>query len=94
MKIKIKNIIAYKKKADDTILNFLNRILNIGRQEWGKVNLCFSLKFFYYGGHVIGHTVLISMFAKRIGIENLPFLFIADALFNDPCDFIFCKISK
>jgi len=62
------------------IENMISYVFNIGRHEWLKVSLCWWQKFFVGASHVVGHTILIAMFAKRIGVENLPYLFIADAL--------------
>ena len=70
-----------KTKRDNILdLHFFNHLLNIGQHEWGRVNFSWILKFFLVVGHVLGHTILVSMFAKRLGIENLPYLFIAHAL--------------
>lgn len=62
------------------IENLISYVFNIGRHEWLKVSLCWLQKFFIGASHVIGHTILIALFAKRIGVENLPYLFIADAI--------------
>lgn len=60
--------------------NIISYTLNIGRSEWLIVFLCWLQKFAICASHVVGHTILIALFAKRIGVENLPYLFIADAL--------------
>jgi len=70
------NARSTKKKT----LGILNRLLNISPEEWPKVSYSFLLKLFFHSGHVIGHTVLLSMFAQRLGIDKLPYLFIIDAI--------------
>jgi len=57
-------------------INFINSLMNVGSHEWPRVVYCFLLKFFVDSGKVVGHTILLSMVATRLGIENLPIVLV------------------
>lgn len=61
-------------------VTFINRILNVGSNEWPRIMLGWLLHFFLRAGFVVGWTVTIAMFINRIGIEFLPYLFVLSAL--------------
>lgn len=53
-----------------------NRVLNVSPHEWPKVVFCFLLKLFADTGKVIGHTVILTLVASRLGVALLPYAFI------------------
>ncbi len=57
-----------------------NRILNVGKNEWPRIALAWTLNLCLRAGFVIGWTATIAMFINRIGIERLPYLFVLNAL--------------
>jgi len=59
---------------------FINNITNIASHEWPRVIYCFLLKFFVDTGKVIGHTILLSMVASRLGIRNLPLVLVVSGV--------------
>ena len=59
---------------------FLNRMFNVGRKEWPRIILAWSLNLFLRMGFVMGWTITIAMFIHRVGVERLPFLLILNAL--------------
>lgn len=59
---------------------FFNRMVNIGKQEWPRVILAWSINLCLRAGFVIGWTVTVGMFIHRMGIEALPYLFVLNAL--------------
>ncbi len=61
-------------------VSFLNRILNVGKNEWPRIIIAWSLNLFLRAGFVMGWTVTIAMFINRIGVEYLPYLFVLNAL--------------
>lgn len=61
-------------------LAFINRILNVGTNEWPRIVLGWCLHLFLRIGFVMGWTVTIALFINRIGIERLPYLFVLNAL--------------
>jgi len=67
-------------KTKQISFNFLNRLLNIAPHEWPKVIYCFLLKFFADTGKVIGHTVILSLAATRLGVSYLPIIFIVTGI--------------
>ncbi len=60
-------------------LNFINKILNISDHEWPRVFVSWVITFFLRVGFIVGWTVTIAMFVNRIGIANLPLLFLINA---------------
>src|SRR3989339_466946 len=60
--------------------SFLGKLLNISEHEWPRVIVAWVITFFLRVGFIIGWTVLMSMFINRMGIEQLPLLFIANAI--------------
>lgn len=60
--------------------SLLNRILNVGKNEWPRIIIAWSLQLFLRAGFVMGWTVTIAMFVNRMGIETLPYLFVMNAL--------------
>jgi len=60
--------------------SLINRVLNVGKNEWPRIILAWSLSLFLRAGFVIGWTATIAMFINRIGINSLPYLFVLNAL--------------
>lgn len=60
--------------------SLLNRILNVGKNEWPRIIIAWSLQLFLRAGFVMGWTITIAMFVNRMGIESLPYLFVMNAL--------------
>jgi HEAT repeat protein/MFS family permease len=61
-------------------VSLLNRLLNVGKNEWPRIVVAWSLQLFLRAGFVMGWTVTIAMFINRMGIETLPYLFVINAL--------------
>lgn len=61
-------------------LTYLSKLLNISEHEWPRVIVSWIITFFLRTGFIIGWTVMIAMFVNRIGIDQLPLLFIINAL--------------
>ncbi len=61
-------------------VNFISKLLNINGHEWPRVIVSWIVTFFLRVGFVVGWTVVIAMFVNRMGIEQLPLLFIINAL--------------
>jgi len=60
--------------------NFLGKLLNISEHEWPRVIVSWVITLFLRIGFIIGWTVIMSMFINRIGIEQLPLLFVVNAI--------------
>lgn len=61
-------------------LELFNRAANVSSHEWPRILLAWSVNFFLRAGFVVGWTVTVAMFINRLGIEQLPYLFVLNAL--------------
>ncbi|EKD48228.1 MAG: ATP/ADP translocase-like protein [uncultured bacterium] len=71
-----------------------SKLLNIGKHEWPRVIVCWIITFFLRVGFIVGWTVVIAMFVNRMGIIQLPFLFILHAFLVIAGTLIFSGIIR
>ena len=65
-----------------SLLRIINRLFNLSSaNEWARVGIAWSLKFFFQIAAVMGMTIITAMFVDKLGLENLPFLYIFSAIF-------------
>lgn len=60
---------------------WINKLFNVGRHEWPRITIAWCLKLFTHITYIMGWTFLVALFVSKKGIENLPLLFVANALF-------------
>ncbi len=63
-------------------MRYLNNLFDIRQGEWHRVLLLYGLSFLLNMSVVWGQAASESLFLKRIGVEYLPLMFIADAILN------------
>lgn len=61
-------------------VKLFSKLLNISEHELPRVIASWVIMLFLRVGFVVGWTVVIAMFVNRMGIANLPFLFITHAI--------------
>lgn len=64
------------------IVAFLSKILNILPHEWPRVAIAWTISVFARIGYIMGWTVITAIFVYRLGIEKLPYLYIAYGAFT------------
>lgn len=57
-----------------------SQIFNIGKKEWPRVLVSWSLMFLTRFGFIVGWSVLIATFLSKVGINLLPLLFLVNAV--------------
>ncbi len=60
---------------------FLNRILNVSHNEWGRITASWILRFLLQTSTVLGFILMTAFFVEQQGIERLPLLFVLESLF-------------
>jgi len=58
----------------------LSQIFNIGKKEWPRVTVAWSMMFLVRFGFIVGWSVLIATFLSKVGINLLPVLFLVNAM--------------
>ncbi len=61
--------------------HFFTRILNISPHEFSRVFLSWILKFVLHTATILGFTIILALFVGDMGLENLPYLYIFQAIF-------------
>lgn len=61
------------------MIQTLYRKLGIAAHEKSRVKVAWFMRFLYQIGFVVSWTIVIALFVERFGIENLIFLFLAEA---------------
>lgn len=64
------------------ISDLLSKVCGILPNEWPRVLLSWTISLCSRTGYVIGWTVITAIFVYKMGIANLPFLYVAYALFS------------
>ena len=62
------------------IIKKVNKILNLSEREWPRVAVAFSMTFLTRFGFIIGWSAMLATFLTKVGIEQLPILFLANAM--------------
>lgn len=62
------------------MIQTLYKKLGIAAHEKARVKVAWLMRFLYQIGFVVSWTIIIALFVERFGIENLIFLFLADAV--------------
>lgn len=70
---------APQKKTINT--QFINKVLNVSKNEWGRIVEAWMLRIFFQIGFVIGWTMMTAMVVNELGITFLPFLYVANGVF-------------
>lgn len=63
-------------------MRYLNNLFDIREGEWHRLLLLYGLAFLLNMSVVWGQAASEALFLKRIGVEYLPLMFIADAILN------------
>ncbi|MEI7511581.1 MAG: HEAT repeat domain-containing protein [Candidatus Peregrinibacteria bacterium] len=61
--------------------HLLTRVLNIAPHEFRRVSISWILKFVLHTATILGFTVILALFVGDMGLENLPYLYIFQAIF-------------
>lgn len=59
----------------------INRVLNVSKNEWGRILEAWMLRIFFQIGFVIGWTMMTAMVVNELGITFLPYLYVVNGVF-------------
>lgn len=62
------------------VVALISRLLNVGKKEFPRITIAWTLHLLLRTGFVMGWTVTVAMFINRVGIESLPYLLVLNAL--------------
>ena len=71
----------------------LGRLLNIRTHEWPRLLILYSMSFVVLTGINWGETIVEADFLRQIGVQYLPWAFIANAIFSILAIFIYSAFA-
>ncbi|MFN7161005.1 MAG: MFS transporter [Candidatus Gracilibacteria bacterium] len=81
---------AERKKTITTQL--INKVLNVSKNEWGRILEAWMLRIFFQIGFVIGWTMMTAMVVNELGITFLPYLYVVNGAFIVMGTLIFSRL--
>lgn len=72
----------------------INKIFNVTSHEWPRIIIAWLLRTFTMMTYIMGWTLIVAVYVIEMGIEELPFLFIANGLLVFMGSFVYSSLVQ